>query len=102
MYSRAGPQCDFIKIKKEPHYTKRPQQHLELHYYVIHKNRLLLVLTSPTSRASSVKVAIVKTTPKRPSRARVIVCASLATKTAAFDASLSILHSIPEWYFPYQ
>ncbi|WVY98122.1 hypothetical protein V8G54_030273 [Vigna mungo] len=51
--------------------------------------------SSPTSMASSVKVATVKTTPNRPSTAKVIACASLATKTAALDASLSRLHSIP-------
>lgn len=45
--------------------------------------------------ASSVKVATVKTTPNRPSTANVMACASLATKTAALDASLSRLHSIP-------
>jgi len=45
--------------------------------------------------ASSVKVATVKTTPSRPSTAKVMACASLATKTAALDASLSRLHSIP-------
>lgn len=52
-------------------------------------------ITSPTSMAASVKVATVKTTPKRPSTAKVMACASLATKTAALDASLSRLHSIP-------
>lgn len=51
--------------------------------------------TSQTSTASSVKVATVKTTPNNPSIAKVIAWASLATKTAAFDASLSKLHSIP-------
>lgn len=45
--------------------------------------------------AASVKVATVKTTPNRPSTAKVMACASLATKTAALDASLSRLHSIP-------
>lgn len=45
--------------------------------------------------ASSVKVATVKTTPNRPSTAKVMACASLATKTAALDASLSRLHSTP-------
>ena len=45
--------------------------------------------------ASSVKVATVKTTPSRPSTAKVMACASLATKTAALEASLSRLHSIP-------
>lgn len=51
--------------------------------------------TSPTSTASSVKVATVKTTPNKPSTAKVIEWASLATRTAALDASLSKLHSIP-------
>jgi len=45
--------------------------------------------------ASSVKVATVKTTPKSPSTAKVMACASLATKTAELDASLSRLHSTP-------
>lgn len=54
-----------------------------------------MAITSPISTASSVNVATVNTTPKRPSIARVIAWASLATKTAALDASLSRLHSIP-------
>lgn len=54
-----------------------------------------MTITSPISTASSVNVATVNTTPKRPSIARVIAWASLATKTAALDASLSRLHSIP-------
>lgn len=53
-------------------------------------------ITSPTSIASSVKVATVKTTPNSPSTATVIAWASLATSTAALDASLSRIHSIPE------
>lgn len=56
------------------------------------------LITSPMSTASSVKVATVKTTPSRPSIAKVIACASLASKTAEFDASLSKLHSIPITY----
>lgn len=59
------------------------------------KQQRIYKITSPTSIASSVKVATVKTAPKRPSTAKVMACASLATKTAALDASLSRLHSIP-------
>lgn len=59
------------------------------------KKKAYKTYTSPTSTASSVRVATVKTTPKRPSIAKVIAWASLATKTDALDASLSKLHSIP-------
>ncbi|KAG6552436.1 hypothetical protein Mapa_005997 [Marchantia paleacea] len=51
--------------------------------------------SSPSSRASSVMAATVNTTPRRPSTARVIACASLATITAAPLASWSIVHSTP-------
>ena len=67
--------------------------HIVLHR---HKYTCTNTITSPTSTASSVKVATVNTTPKRPSIAKVIAWASLATKTAALDASLSKLHSIPD------
>lgn len=56
-----------------------------------------MINTSPESTASSVKVATVKTTPSRPSTAKVIEWASLATNTAALDASLSRIHSTPVW-----
>nr|GMD13774.1 hypothetical protein Iba_scaffold40678CG0010 [Ipomoea batatas]GMD42095.1 hypothetical protein Iba_chr10bCG6050 [Ipomoea batatas]GMD43657.1 hypothetical protein Iba_chr10cCG7420 [Ipomoea batatas] len=52
--------------------------------------------SSPRSTASSVKVATAKTTPSSPSIAKVTAWASLATKTAVLDASLSKLHSTPE------
>ena len=75
---------------KTVHYARQPKERRQEK-----QTKSIYTVTSPISMASSVKVATVKTTPSRPSTAKVMACASLATKTAALEASLSRLHSIP-------